>query len=163
MPLRGIDTDRDRLARGKSAHLRTGSERNDDCSTTAALAAVRRLSFTTLDAPDARAVYRTLAAELLGVFGVDQVHVCRVAQDETLSRGTGYVLLGEHVRACDDYVVPFDKPSGVHHVLRRRAAQHPQATSSPLVASALVERFSAASPLYLPPAYAGSVRSVSCC
>jgi diguanylate cyclase (GGDEF)-like protein len=122
---------------------------------------VRRLSFATLDAPDRKAVHRTLAAELFEVFAVDGVHVCVVAQDRTLSRGTAFALHDGEVEPVTEYVIPFDRPSGVRHVLETGLPLNvPDAAASELVARRLVERFRAASLLYVPLAYEGSVRAV---
>ncbi len=127
-----------------------------------ALAAVRRLSFAMLEAPDARGLYQTFATELFGVFGVDRVHACRVDQDGQSAHATAFARdkRGEAVPELE-YVVPFDLPSGVHHVHGTGEALHvPDAKSSSLVAQQFVERFRAASLLYVPLAYEGQVRSV---
>ena len=47
---------------------------------------MRRLSFATLDAVDAGAIFRTLANELLDVLRVDQVHVYPVIGERILLR-----------------------------------------------------------------------------
>jgi hypothetical protein len=57
-------------------------------STVAALAAVRRLSFAALRASTDAEIHCELARELFTTFGVDQVHVSRLAQDRTLARCT---------------------------------------------------------------------------
>jgi diguanylate cyclase (GGDEF)-like protein len=131
-------------------------------STAAALAAVRRLSFTTLDAPDARAIYGTLAAELLAVFAVDRVHVCRVSSDGSFGRGTAFAAAGGDLKAEAEYVLPFDGPSGVCHVIQTGKPLHVvDAPASPLVSRQLVEHFGAASVLFVPLAFEGSVRAVT--
>ena len=57
-------------------------------TTADALAAVRRLSFAMLEARDTHGLYETFASELFEVFGVDRVHVCRMAEDATSARAT---------------------------------------------------------------------------
>ena len=59
-------------------------------TTAAALAALRRMSFAVVDAADRHAIHRTLAAELLGVFAVDAVHVCEVTADRSGASGTAF-------------------------------------------------------------------------
>jgi diguanylate cyclase (GGDEF)-like protein len=135
---------------------RPHSENNS--STAAALAAVRRLSFATLDATDARDIYRTLAAELYDVFGVD-VHVCRVAPDGKLGHGTAFTFGPDGGE--EEYVVPFDRPSGTHHVLETgKPLNVPDPKNSEIVARQMMERFSVESLLFVPMSYEKHVRSV---
>jgi diguanylate cyclase (GGDEF)-like protein len=131
-------------------------------STTAtALAAVRRLSFATLDAVDAGAIIRTLAEELLEVFGVDQVHAMRVSPDGSYSQGTAFVVDGDGALPAPNYVLPFDQPSGTRRVVMTgQPLNVPDARTSPLIARELAERFGAASMLYVPLAFDGTVRGV---
>ena len=56
-------------------------------STLDALAAVRRLSFAALGDGDEASIHRELARELIAMLGVDQVHVARLAQDQSMRRG----------------------------------------------------------------------------
>ena len=89
-----------------------------DPITAAGLAGVRRMSFAAVDAADPGVIFRSLAAELFGVFGIDSVHVCRLADGDTVGHGTVYEPRpGAPAGECGEYVVPFDRPSGVHHVL----------------------------------------------
>jgi diguanylate cyclase (GGDEF)-like protein len=130
-------------------------------TTATALAAVRRLSFATLDAGDADAIFRGLARELLDVFEVDQVHVLRVSPDASCSHGTGFVAAGDGAHPEAEYVLPFDRPSGTHEVVvTGRPLNVPDVHSSPLVSRELVERFGPASMLYVPLAFDGAVRGV---
>jgi diguanylate cyclase (GGDEF)-like protein len=130
-------------------------------TTAAALAAVRRLSFATLDAMDADAIFRGLARELLDVFGVHQVHVLRVADDGERSHGIGFVARGDEVVTEAEYVIPFSRPSGTHRVVVTGAPLNvPDARTSTLVSRELVERFDAASLLLVPLAFDGAVRGV---
>jgi diguanylate cyclase (GGDEF)-like protein len=128
-----------------------------------ALAAVRRLSFAILDAPGARAIYDTLAAELLEVFAVDEVHLSRVARDAALSRGTAFARGdGGRAEVAAEYVLSLDgRPTGVGHVRETgKPLNVADARSSDLVAQDLVERFDATSILFVPIAYEGEVRAV---
>ena len=130
-------------------------------TTATALAAVRRLSFATLAAVDADAIFRDLARELLDVFSVHQVHVLRISADAAYGEGTGYVAAGEGPIPEAEYVLPFDRPSGTHRVVVTGEPLHvPDARTSPLVSRELVERFGAASLLYVPLAFDGAVRGV---
>jgi diguanylate cyclase (GGDEF)-like protein len=129
--------------------------------TATALAAVRRLSFATLDAVDANAIFRTLASELLEVLGVDQVHVLRLSPDGGHSQGTAFGPDGHGALPEADYVLPFDRPSGTHRVvLTGQPLTVPDARTSPLVSRELVDRFDAASLLYVPLTFEGTVRGV---
>jgi diguanylate cyclase (GGDEF)-like protein len=129
--------------------------------TATALAAVRRLSFATLDAVDAGAIFRTLADELLDLLGVDQVHALRVSPDGGYSQGTAFVVDGDGALPEADYVLPFDRPSGTRRVvLTGQPLNVPDARTSPLVSRELVERFDAASILYVPLTFDGTVRGV---
>ena len=130
--------------------------------TVEALAAVRRLSFAALAAPDARGIVRSLAAELFEVFDVDQVHVSRLAQDGTVSRGTMFRAGPEaEPDHGHDYVLPLDGPSGVRRVaLTGRPFHAPDAAASDEVAQALVERFDVASALFVPLEFEDEVRAV---
>jgi diguanylate cyclase (GGDEF)-like protein len=122
---------------------------------------VRRLSFATLDAVDVGAIFRTLASELVEVVGVDQVHVLRVSLDGGHSQGTAFVPDGDGALPEADYVLPFDRPSGTHRVvLTGRPLTVPDASTSPLVSRELVDRFEAASLLYVPLTFEGTVRGV---
>jgi diguanylate cyclase (GGDEF)-like protein/putative nucleotidyltransferase with HDIG domain len=135
-------------------------------TTADALAAVRRLSFAMLEAADARGLYRTFAMELVRVFGVDRVHVCRIDEDAgDVGRATAFApaeVAGEcAVEPELEYSVPFDRPTGVRHVRATGEALHvPEAASSPLVSQEFVKRFRAASLLFVPLAFEGRVRSV---
>ena len=87
-------------------------------TTAHAFAAVRRLSFAVLEARHQRPL-RDVRNELFAVFGVDQVHVARIAQDATSGRGNG--LPPGHRREPKpdpEYIIPFDGPSAVRDVAR---------------------------------------------
>jgi diguanylate cyclase (GGDEF)-like protein len=131
-------------------------------TTADALAAVRRLSFAMLDARDANALYETFASELFEVFGVDRVHVARMAEDATSAMATAYAPNPDGSAKRElEYLIPRDGPSGVHHVHATGEALHvPEAESSTLIAQQFVRRFGGASLLYVPLAYEGTVRSV---
>ncbi|HEY6781091.1 MAG TPA: diguanylate cyclase [Thermoleophilaceae bacterium] len=131
-------------------------------TTADALAAVRRLSFAMLEARDAGGLYRTFASELFGLFEVDRVHVCRMTEDATSAHATAFAPAGDGSAEPElEYELPFDGPSGVHHVRATGEALHvPEAETSPLVAQEFVRRFRAASLLFVPLAFEGQVRSV---
>jgi diguanylate cyclase (GGDEF)-like protein len=130
-------------------------------TTATALAAVRRLSFATLLAVDADAIFRGLARELLDVFSVHQVHMLRVSADGSHSEGTQFVAAGEGALPQAEYVLPFDKPSGTHRVVvTGQPLNVPDAATSPLVSRELVDRFAVASLLYVPLAFEGAVHGV---
>ncbi len=133
-----------------------------DPITAAGLAGVRRMSFAAVDAADPGVIFRSLAAELFGVFGIDSVHICRMAEGDTLGRGTVYEPLPDGTaRERDEYMVPFDRPSGVHHVLATGAPLNvSDARSSEVVSRELSERFNVASMLYVPLTYERGVRAV---
>ena len=124
-----------------------------------ALGAVRRLSFAALEAQQPREIEAALAAELIGLFSVDQVHIARVAQDGTMARGTKFVPVAGAER---DWAFPFDGPSGVKHVLDSGEPLHvPDAADSPVVSRPMIDRFGLASLFYVPLAFEGEVRSVA--
>jgi GAF domain-containing protein len=127
----------------------------------AVLAAVRRLSFAALDAATEAEIHHELARELLIAFSVEQVHVTRLAQDGTLGRGAVY-RPGEAGVAVDErYVLNFDEPSAVRRVARTgEPYNEPDARNSRVLSSRLVERFNAASVLFVPLTFEGEVRSV---
>ena len=43
------------------------------------------MSFAAVDAAEPGPIFRTLAAELFGVFGIDSVHVCVLADGDTVA------------------------------------------------------------------------------
>jgi diguanylate cyclase (GGDEF)-like protein len=120
------------------------------------------MSFAAVDAADSGVIFRTLAAELFGVFGIDSIHICRLADDDTLGQGTVYAQLPDGtVDESEYYVVPFDRPSGVHHVLATGAPLSVFDTgSSEVVSRELCERYNVASMLYVPLSYERGVRAV---
>ena len=131
-------------------------------STTDALAAVRRLSFATLDAMGEGEIHRELARELLSAFPVDQVHVTRMAQDKTCGRATIYRPDGDGLEGDDDYVLPMDERSAVRQVARTGLPHNePDARNSTILSQRLVERFNVASALFVPLTYEGEVRCVA--
>ena len=107
-------------------------------------------------------IFRTLAAELFGVFGIDSVHVCVLADADTVGRGTVYEQCPDGTaRESEHYVVPFDRPSGVHRVLATGAPLNVfDAPNSEIVSRELTERYNVASMLYVPLSYQGGVRAV---
>ena len=112
------------------------------------LAAVRRMSLAALEAPDSETVYEALARELLTTSGSDQVHALRLAQDGSLARGSAFRTDGG---TPDRYVLPLTGPSGVRHVAgTRKPLRVDDASRSELLSEELVERFSAASILFVP-------------
>ncbi len=133
-----------------------------DATTVAALAALRRMSFAVVDAADQCAIHRSLAVELLGVFGVDTVHVCLVAADGAGASGTAFRRLEDGSALGDEqYFVPFDRPTGVGRVFETgQPLNITDAANSPVVASQLTQRFRAASLLYVPLVYSGVVHAV---
>ena len=120
------------------------------------------MSFAAVDAAEPGPIFRTLAAELFGAFGIDSVHVCVLADGDTVGHGTVYEQSpGGPARERDHYVVPFDRPSGVHHVLATGAPLNVfDAPNSEIVSGELTERFNVASMLYVPLSYERSVRAV---
>ncbi len=137
-------------------------DRRRAVSTADALAAVRRLSFAALAAEDPDDVYLRLAGELFRVFGVDQIHVSRLAQDQTLGRGTEYrpSLVGDPT-AGSEYVQQFSERYAVGLVMESGAPLvEPDAAHSEIMNPALTERFGAASAVFVPLAFDGEVRAV---
>ena len=131
-------------------------------STVDALAAVRRLSFAALDATSEAEIHCELARELLDTFGVDQVHVTRMAQDGSCGRGTVYVPGADSPSAAHEYLLPMDERSAVREVARTgEPINEPDARNSRILSRRLVERFNAASALFVPLAYEGEVRCVA--
>jgi diguanylate cyclase (GGDEF)-like protein/putative nucleotidyltransferase with HDIG domain len=120
------------------------------------------MSFTVVDAPDRDAIHRALAAELFGVFGVDAVHVCEVTADRSGAEGTCFMPRPDGtVEVGDHYAVGFDRPSGVARVVETgKPLNVTDAGHSPAVSAEMVSRFRAASVLYMPLAYLGTVRAV---
>src|SRR3954452_6245781 len=130
-------------------------------STVAALAAVRRLSFAALRASTDAEIHCELARELFTTFGVDQVHVSRLAQDRTLGRGTMYRSSEGGVVAQDEYVLTFDEPSAVQMVAETgEPLNEPDARDSHVMSRRLVERFDVATALFVPIEFDGEVRCV---
>jgi diguanylate cyclase (GGDEF)-like protein len=131
-------------------------------TTADALAAVRRLSFATLGASDAGDIHRALAAELLTVFGVDQVHVGRLAEDEGTSHQTQFRATGDGgAEAALDYVLRLEALVGTRTVLQtRRALKITDARSSSQLTQELVEQFDVASLLFVPLTYESQIRAV---
>ena len=137
-------------------------ERAAPASTLDALAAVRRLSFAALGADTGDEVHRKLALELFRAFGVDQVHISRLAQDGALGRGTMYRPHGAEVLVAREYVLPLDTPSAVRRVVRNgEPFNEPDARNSTVMAAQLVELFSVESAVFVPLAFEGEVRSVA--
>ncbi len=120
------------------------------------------MSFAAVDAAEPGVIFRTLAAELFGAFGIDSVHVCQLADRDTVGRGTVYEQRPDGtVGERDPYVVPFDRPSGVHRVLATGAPLNVfDARNSEIVSGELTERFNVASMLYVPLSYERAVRAV---
>ena len=100
------------------------------------------MSFAAVDAVEPGPIFRTLAAELFGVFGIDSVHVCVLADADTVGRGTVYEQCPDGTaRESEHYVVPFDRPSGVHRVLATGAPLNVfDAPNSEIVSRELTER-----------------------
>ena len=131
-------------------------------STVEALAAVRRLSFAVLEAAEAPAIYRALASELFAIFGVDQVHVGRVAQDHAVSRGNCY-RLGEYgtPEVGPEYVQHFEQTSATRLVMDSGEPFNvPDVRNSPAVDHGLAVRYNASSALFVPMGFGGDVRAV---
>ena len=130
-------------------------------NTAAALAAVRRLSFATLDAPDPAAIHRTLAGELLQVFAIDSVHVSLATPAVDGARATVFTGGPDGPTVAERYEQHFGERSGLHRVIELNSPLNvPDMPSSPLVDQALVRRFGVASALFIPVAYEGSVHAV---
>ena len=130
---------------------------------TDALAAVRRLSFAAIDATEVDAIHRALARELFAVFGVDQVHLTRVDPAGRRARSAAYypAAEGEPVLGAA-YGHDFQDRSAVGRVVATgRPLHEPDARRSPIMSQSLVERFGAASGLFLPLAFGGEVVAVA--
>lgn len=131
-----------------------------EATTAAALAAVRRLSFATLDAPDSEAIHRTLADELLRVFAIDRVHVSAIAGADAAS-ATVFARGDDGPRVEERYEARFGERSGYRRVVERGEPLNiSHLPGSPLVDQGLVERFNGASALFVPVAYEASVHAV---
>ncbi|HEU0024670.1 MAG TPA: diguanylate cyclase, partial [Thermoleophilaceae bacterium] len=115
-----------------------------------------------VDAADPLAIYRNLAAELAGVFGVDGVHLCEPVQDGSMGRGTEF-RPGQAGRPeiGEEYAFPLDRPSGVGRVIQTgKPLNVTDAPRSPVISSELAKRFRAASVLFVPVAFGGRTRAV---
>jgi len=123
---------------------------------------VRRLSFAALAGEDPDDVHRRLAGELFRVFGVDQVHVTRLAQDQTLGRGTEYRPGPAGIpEAASEYVQEYSERYAVGLVMESGVPLvEPDAPSSEIMDPALSERYCAASGVFVPLAFDGEVRAV---
>ncbi len=102
----------------------------------------------------------TLTTVLQAVLPIDQVHLSEVSQGQELSRGT--VTAAELPDASPAYVLVLDeRPSGIAHVLATGETLHvPDARSSTVIRQDLVERWNAASVLWVPMSWGGEVRQV---
>jgi diguanylate cyclase (GGDEF)-like protein len=137
------------------------SLRMSPATTADALEAVRRLSSAMLEAADAQALSRSFAAELLRVFEVDRVHVCRVHDDGSPSRATSFAPGDGGAAAELEYVLPNGMPGVLGHVRATEEALHvPEAGASPLVEEWFAQRFGVESMLCLPLAFDREVHSV---
>jgi len=127
-----------------------------------ALAAVRRLSSAALEASDAPSIYSALAGELLSVFGVEQVHVARVAQDHSVARARLYRPgPGGAPEMVLEYLHHFDERSVTRLVMETgKPFVEPDVLNSDIANPALAERFHARSALVAPVAYGGDVQAV---
>ena len=96
-----------------------------------------------------------LTAALRDAFGVDQVHLFEVAQDQT---GGEAVVRGP---GLDYQMALADGPSGVARVLASRAPLHVPDARSGLIRPDLVERFRVASALFVPVAHDDEIRRVA--
>jgi diguanylate cyclase (GGDEF)-like protein/putative nucleotidyltransferase with HDIG domain len=123
---------------------------------------VRRLSFVALEVSDARGIYRALAEELLAGFDVDQVHVSRLAQDASISRGSMFRAGSDGRPEIElDYVLSMQERSAVRRVVETgKPFNVSNARESKIVNQELVERFDVASALFTPISFDGEVRSV---
>jgi diguanylate cyclase (GGDEF)-like protein len=130
-------------------------------NTAAALAAVRRLSFATLDAPDPEAIHRTLAGELLQVFAIDRVHVSLPVPGARSAKSAVYAHGPDGPRVEERFEARFGAASGLSRVIELNSPLNvPDAPSSPYVDQALVKRFNAASALFVPVTYESAVHAV---
>ncbi|MGI8659865.1 MAG: diguanylate cyclase [Thermoleophilaceae bacterium] len=131
-------------------------------STSAALAAVRRLSFAALEAEEAGAIHAELARELLYVFGIDQVHVTRVDRTAGRSYTRSYRPGADgEPEIGSTYSNELSGSSAVERVTATGAPHHePDARGSKVLSQELVARFDAASALFLPLSYHGDVPGV---
>ena len=129
--------------------------------TATALAAVRRLSFATLDAPDPEAIHRTLAGELLETFAIDTLIVGLADAGATSAAATSYAIGPDGPHVEERFEARFGGASGLHRVIELNSPLNvPDMPSSPLVDQNLVKRFDAASALFVPVAYEGAVHAV---
>ena len=151
------------LAQGCQAPPRGGRYDLIDSSHSAdALAAVRRLSFVALRESDARGIYRALAAELYASFGIDQVHVNRLAQDGSVARGSLFRLDDNGDPKIEvEYVISMEGPSAVRRVMTTgKPFNVSNVMASSVVSRQLAERFNVASALFVPIAFDYEVRAV---
>lgn len=131
-------------------------------STLDALAAVRRLSFAVLKAPDASTIYYALAAELFAVSGADQVHIARVAQDHSVGRANPYRVRDDgSVEMGAEYMHDFTDTSATRLVMETgEPFNEPDARNSSAMSRALTESYGAASALFVPVGFKGEVQAV---
>ena len=97
------------------------------------------------------------------MFGVDAVHVCEVTagRHRGLRHGLRPASRTAAPTAASEYIIPFDRPTGVGRVFETGEPLNvTDAANSPVVATELTERFNAASLLYVPLAYSGVVHAV---
>jgi diguanylate cyclase (GGDEF)-like protein len=131
-------------------------------TTREALAAVRRLSFAALDATAPDAVYAEMVRELFGVFGVEQIHLNKLSQDRATGHATEFRPgPGGQISTGAEYVHEMSDGSASMRVAKTgQPFNESDAPHSQRMSKALVERFSAASGLFVPVAWDGDVRCV---
>lgn len=132
-------------------------------TTSASLAAIRRLSSHALEAREVDSVFGLLATEMFGVFDVDDVHVVDIAQDGSVGRAQQYELQGDgSVVKGASYVQRLDETSAALRVARTGLPLvEYDAPGSDQMNQALTERFDAASALFLPVAVEGESWAVA--
>lgn len=127
----------------------------------AGVAALRRLSQAVLDAEAADAIVDLLITTVRQLLAVDQVHLTEVSPDAAVGQAHAVAFEGPEP-SSQDYTQVFDeRPSGAAHVVATGRPHHvPDARGSAEVRADLVERFDAASLLFVPLAWRGEVRYV---
>ena len=111
---------------------------------------------------DARGIYLALAEELFTVFGPDQVHVSRLAQDGRSGRGSMFRPGPDGKPEIElDYVLSLHGRSAVRRVAETgKPFNVSNARASSIVNPELIERFNVASALFTPIAFDDEVRAV---
>ena len=124
---------------------------------------MRRLSFAALRLRQASDVQVELARELFALFGVDQVHFTRLGPDRKGALATRYLPgPGGEVIDHERYSHSFETGSAVQWVTQTdQPYNEPDAANSPVLKQALVERFNAASALFVPVSFEEEVRAVA--